>query len=72
MKRLNIQEQMIMTEIDDHDRDMERNIELIKRQYFTALVITRQRPGEDSLAPPAELRTQLKSILGVPSFSSFA
>lgn len=65
-------EEVKYTGADDHDRDMERNIELIKRQYFTALVITRQRPGEDSLAPAAELRTQLKSILGIPSFSSFA
>jgi len=43
-------------------------IELRKREYLAALEIARQKPGEESLATAAELRTQLISMLGICSF----
>lgn len=57
----------------DHDqtaKEMEYT-ELLKRQYFAALIAAREKPREETLALAAELRERLKSVLAIPSFSSF-
>jgi hypothetical protein len=57
----------------DHDqtaKEMEYT-EMLKRQYFAALIAAREKPREETLALAAELRERLKSVLAIPSFSSF-
>lgn len=62
-------------EAKEHERDqiakeMEYT-ELLKRQYFAALIAAREKPREETLVLAAELRERLKSVLAIPSFSSF-
>lgn len=63
----------IETKEYDHDetaKEMEY-IEILNRQYFAALIAAREKPCEETLALAAELRERLKSVLAIPSFSSF-
>eukprot|EP00246_Nothoceros_aenigmaticus_P012432 TRINITY_DN3857_c0_g2_i5.p1 TRINITY_DN3857_c0_g2~~TRINITY_DN3857_c0_g2_i5.p1 ORF type:complete len:410 (-),score=76.82 TRINITY_DN3857_c0_g2_i5:713-1831(-) len=50
-----------------YEQDYE-DMELVRKQYLAAIIAAREHPGDNTLAPLAQLRGQLQAFLSRPSF----